>query len=143
MTAHTKRIEGLIFAALGLLLFFVVIPAHTETIDYGWLRPDTVPNLMAVVLFLCGVWMSFLPPAHEQTEDPHQIFRTAFYLGVIAFGVFCISVFGFLVMSPFLSLAIMLLIGERRWLWLAIGVAGMPAFIWFAVEILLDRPLPG
>lgn len=139
---HLKRLEGLIFVCLGLLLYFSVIPEQTETISYGWLRPDTVPNLMAIVLALCGVWMTILPAARQDRERPRQMLVASFYTGVIALGVYCMSLWGFLIVSPFLSLAIMLALGERRLLWLSIGVAGLPALIWFGVDILLGRSLP-
>jgi putative tricarboxylic transport membrane protein len=142
VTGFAKHLEGLLFMALGLLLFFVVIPQNVETVDYGRLKPATVPYVMAVVLFAAGLWLVVFPKGHER-EDSAQMARVAMYLGVIALAVYAISLFGFLYVGPVLALIIMLLIGERRPLWLLGGVAGVPAMIWFAVEILLSRPLPG
>ncbi|WP_322867491.1 tripartite tricarboxylate transporter TctB family protein [Aquicoccus sp. G2-2] len=142
MTGFAKRIEGLLFVGFGLLLYFIVIPRQTDSFDYGWLKPDTVPNAMAAVLFLCGIWLALFPTGHER-EDPRQTLQAAMYMGVIALGVFIVSLFGFLYVAPFLALVIMVLIGERRWFWLLLGVAGVPTLIWFAVEVLLHRPLPG
>ena len=64
------------------------------------------------------------------------------YLAIIAASLFAISIFGFLVVSPFLALAIMLIFGERRPFWLALGCLGMPALIWFLVIHVLERSLP-
>lgn len=137
-----KRIEGLLIAALGVALYTYIIPHHTETVEYGWLKPHTVPNVVAVVLMLCGVDLALRPPKQEQ-EDPVQMARALMYLGVVSAGVLAIAWVGFLDVAPVLALVLMLLIGERRPLWLLAGVAGVPAFIWFCVEILLQRPLPG
>jgi len=52
------------------------------------------------------------------------------------------SRFGFVIVSPVLALAIMLLFGERRPIWLALGCVGMPAIIWLLVVQILERPLP-
>ena len=59
-----------------------------------------------------------------------------------ALGLFAIFHFGFVVASAFLALTIMMLFGERRLGWLALGCVGMPAAIWFLVAHLLERPLP-
>ncbi len=64
------------------------------------------------------------------------------YFAVIALALFAISRFGFVVASAFLALAIMLIFGERRPVWLALGSVGMPAAIWFLVVQVLERPLP-
>ena len=64
------------------------------------------------------------------------------YLVVIATGLFAISRLGFVIVSPFLAFAIMLIFGERRPGWLALGCVGMPAAIWFLVVQVLERPLP-
>ena len=63
------------------------------------------------------------------------------YLAVIAAGLFVMSFFGFVIVAPLLALAIMLLFGERRPLWLALGSLAMPAVIWFLVVQVLGRAL--
>ena len=62
--------------------------------------------------------------------------------GGIGGGLFAMSRFGFAIVSPFLALAIMLIFGERRPIWLALGGLGMPAVIWLLVVQILERPLP-
>lgn len=137
----TNRLLGLFFAVFGLLLLLLVIPYHTETIDYGWMRPRTLPNAMALVMVISGLALALRPRGAIDFE-PRRAGRAALYLALIAAGVWLISLFGFEVVAPLLALALMLLIGERRPLWLALGVAGVPLVIWLAVPVLLDRPLP-
>jgi len=50
--------------------------------------------------------------------------------------------FGFVYVGPALALAIMLMIGERRPIWLVAGFVAMPALIWFLVVQVLGRALP-
>ena len=68
--------------------------------------------------------------------------RDRLYLTVMALGLFAMSHFGFVIVAPFLALAIMLLFGERRPFWLALGCVGMPAIIWLLVVQILERSLP-
>lgn len=137
----TNRLLGLFFAAFGLLMLFVLIPQQTEVVDYGWMRPQTLPNAMAIVIAVSGVVLA-LRPRGAVTFQWRQALRAALYLGLVSAGVFLISLFGFEIVAPPMALAIMLLIGERRPLWLVLGVAGIPLLIWLAVPVLLDRPLP-
>lgn len=136
-----NRLSGLFFAILGLLLLFVIIPRHTEVVGYGWTRPQTLPNAMAIVICVSGLVLA-LRPRGAVAFEWRKAARASLYLGLVAAGVYLVSLFGFEVVAPLLALAMMLLIGERRPLWLAIGAAGIPFAIWLAVPILLDRPLP-
>mgnify|MGYP002713045228 CR=1 FL=1 len=124
----------------GLLLYLVIIPRHTETVDYGWMRPQTLPNAMAWIILLAGA-LQALRPTGEIEFVPGETARAGLYLALVVIGTICIGQFGFVYVSPVLALAIMLVIGERRPLWLAFGVVVLPFTIWFVVTILLARPL--
>ncbi|MDG2034063.1 MAG: tripartite tricarboxylate transporter TctB family protein [Rhodospirillales bacterium] len=141
MNLDTDRIAGLVVASLGLVLLFVVFPFEIEGMDDGSINPDTVPNAIAAFLVVCGVLLAI--KRGEQTKrDVQELMLVLLYLAIIAAGLFAISHFGFLIVSPFLALAIMLIFGERRPIWLALGCLGMPALIWFLVIHVLERSLP-
>jgi len=136
-----RRLHGIVFVCVGLLLYFYLIPAQTEAIAYGWTKPQTIPNLVAVVITLCGALLVMKPP--PQTDvDVAGFARAAFFLAVLAAGVALIAYVGFVPIAPCLALAIMLLVGERRPGWLAGGVIGIPLIIWLVAEVLLGRSLP-
>lgn len=135
------RYSGLFFAALGLLLFFVIVPYDTEVVDYGWVRPQTVPNAMAWLLTATGVLLAFRPNG-DVPFDLRRSLRAGLFLAILGAGLFLIGRFGFVAVAPGLALLIMILIGERRPFWLILGTVGLPALIWFTVTILLQRPLP-
>ncbi len=132
---------GLFFACFGLLLLFVVIPRQTEVIAYGWMRPQSLPNATAIVIAAAGAFLALRPQGGVDFEW-RQAGGAALYLGLVAAGVFLIALFGFVVVAPLIALAVMLLAGERRPAWLALGAAGIPFVIWLAATVLLDRPLP-
>lgn len=141
MGISADRVSGAFFLLLGLALFFLIIPAQVETPDGGNLAPETVPKYIAIVIAVCGALMVIKPTEH-QTQDLRAFMLTGAYTGVLAIGIYAMSLFGFEYVAPVLSLAIMLMIGERRPLWLVAGVIVMPLLIWFLVTYPLGRSLP-
>ena len=136
-----NRLSGLFFVAFGLLLYFAIIPLEIEIVDYGWVRPQTVPNAMAWIMILAGIVLA-IRPAGSVEFDRRKAGRAGLYRGLVAASVALMGQVGFLAVSPFLALCLMLAIGERRLVWLVSGAAGLPLAIWVAVTVLLDRPLP-
>lgn len=141
MKLETDRIVGLIIAALGLVLLFVIFPFAIEDMDDGSIQPDTLPNAIAAFLVICGV-LQAIKRGEQVKRDTQELMMVVLYLVVIAAGLFAISRLGFVTVSPFLAFAIMLIFGERRPGWLALGCVGMPVAIWFLVVQVLERPLP-
>ncbi|GGA27410.1 tripartite tricarboxylate transporter TctB family protein [Neptunicoccus cionae] len=135
------RISGIFFLLLGLAMYFVVNPAYIETVEGGSLNPKTVPNIISVIIALCG-GLLVVKPTHHEVGDLRNIARTGFYSLLLIAGLYAMSRFGFEYVAPVLAFAIMWFIGERRPFWLAFGAVGMPALIWFLVTQALGRALP-
>lgn len=135
------RISGLFFLLLGLAMYFWVNPNYIESVDSRNLSPDTMPNILSIILALCGALL-ILKPTDEKIRNPILMAKTALYVGLLIAGIYAMSLFGFEYVAPFLALAIMWLLGERRPLWLILGVIVMPAVIWFLVTQVLGRALP-
>jgi putative tricarboxylic transport membrane protein len=137
----TDRWLGLFFVGFGVLLYAVIVPWQADAVGYGFLRPRTLPRIAAVALGLCGLVLILRPPG-DARPSAFRWGRAGLFAGVLAAGLFAMSYLGFLWVAPPMALAIMLLAHERRPLWLFLGAAGMPALIWLAVAVGLDRPLP-
>jgi putative tricarboxylic transport membrane protein len=135
------RSSGLFFALLGLALYAIIIPHETESVDYGGLRPETIPNLAALVLLAAGAKLALAPEGSAGLIGS-QALRAAAFLGLAGLAAFLMGRFGFAHVAPAYAAVQMLLIGERRPLWLLAGVVIFPSLIWFAVTVVLDRPLP-
>ena len=140
MSLQTDRIVGLTITTLGLLLLFVIFPIAIEDIEGGSIQPNTLPNALAGFLVVCGIILA-LRPGQPAKPEPQELMMVVLYLAVIAVGLLVMSRFGFVIVSPFLAVAIMLLFGERRPLWLALGSLGVPTAIWFLVVQVLGRSL--
>lgn len=141
MQLSADRLSGAFFLLFGLAMYFVIVPAQVETTDGGNLDPNTVPNYICVIVAMCGALL-VLKPTERQTPDLRTFFLAGTYAAVLAAGIYAMSLFGFEYVAPVLSFAIMVMIGERRPLWLIGGAVLMPLLIWFLVTYPLGRALP-
>jgi putative tricarboxylic transport membrane protein len=136
-----NRLSGVVVAVFGLILLFWIIPRHTEPVDFGWLRPTTLPNITAVVMVIASI-IHVLFPAGTSEFDARPAARAGLFFVISVAGLFLMHHAGFLLSAPLLVLVLMLMIGERRPLWLLAGVVMVPLGIWSSIELLLRRPLP-
>jgi len=141
MGMNADRFSGAFFLVLGLAMYFYVIPNYVEHVDEGNIAPATMPNIISLILAFCGAVL-VLKPTDFQMRDPALMAKTGLYVAVLVAGIWAMSKFGFEYVAPVLALAIMWFIGERRPLWLVLGVIVMPAIIWFLVTQTLGRGLP-
>lgn len=135
-----NRISGLVVAVFGIILLFWIIPRHTEPVDYGWLRPATLPNVTAIVVIISSIIHIIFPSGKAEFDGPLAMRAGLFFMISLA-GLFLMHHVGFLIAAPLLVTVLMLLVGERRPLWLATGIVLVPLGIWSAIELLLKRSL--
>ncbi|WP_027834770.1 tripartite tricarboxylate transporter TctB family protein [Maritalea myrionectae] len=136
----TDRLTGIAVILFGAALFFLITPAATETVGYGWLRPNTVPNVMAVIMILAGTTLAISTPQEQQIDFP-KMARAAGFLLVISIGLWAMAQWRYVFVAPMLALVLMVLVGERRWPWLLVGAVVLPVTISFLIEYVLERPL--
>ncbi len=136
-----NRISGLVVAVLGVILLFWIIPRHTETVDYAWLRPATLPTITAVIVIISSIVHLIFPSGKAEFDVPLAL-RAGLYFVISLIGLSLMYFVGFLIAAPLLVMALMLLIGERRPLWLIAGIVLIPLAMWSSIVLLLDRPLP-
>jgi len=135
-----NRISGLVVAVFGIILLFWIIPRHTEPVDYGWLRPATLPNVTAIVVIISSI-IHVIFPSGKTEFDGQLAMRAGLFFMISLAGLFLMHHVGFLIAAPLLVTVLMLLVGERRPLWLATGIGLVPLGIWSAIELLLKRSL--
>lgn len=141
MQLSADRLSGVFFLLFGLAMYFLVIPNYVEITDEGNLAPNTLPNWISIIITLCGAALILKPTQHE-TQNLQAFLITGAYVAILVAGIYAMSLFGFVYIAPVLALAIMVMIGERRPLWLIAGAVAMPAIIWFFVIHVLGRVLP-
>jgi putative tricarboxylic transport membrane protein len=139
MTAN--RISGLAVTLFALAMIYLVIPAHTEAVGSGWMKPDTLPVACCIALALLGAAHAVRARGKTSLNGP----ETARFLGAVLIVIACLWImgtFGFLPGAIATLLALMLLSGERRPLLMgSVGIL-VPFGSWLIVEQLLQRSLP-
>ncbi|MEJ2729564.1 MAG: tripartite tricarboxylate transporter TctB family protein [Deltaproteobacteria bacterium] len=136
-----NRLSGVVVVVFGLILLVWIIPWHTEAADYGWLRPATLPNVTAIIIVISGI-IHVLFPAGSAEFDLQSALRAGLFFVISLAGLFIMRHLGFLIAAPLLIMILMLMVGERRPLWLVAGAVMVPLGIWSSIELLLKRPLP-
>ena len=141
MSDYLNRLPGAAVALAGLFLVLVLIPDHTEPVDYGWVRPQTMPMVCGVALFLLGV-VQAVRPAGRVDLNARDAGRAALFFVLTMGALFVMSRFGYLAGAAALAFLVMVTVGERRIGWIALGAIVAPAAIWTMAVPLLDRTLP-
>lgn len=136
-----NRLSGLMAVSIGLILCTFVIPAQTESVNYGATAPALFPMLGAGVMVAAGLWHWALPRGEVYFRLPYFMASVGLAL-LAAAGFGLILIFGYVVVAPAFILALMLTKGERRPIWLCFGGIAIPLFIWFLFVHVLERPLP-
>ena len=136
-----NRLSASFFILLGLSLIYFIFPIEIEKLDYGWVRPQTLPNICASLLIIFGL-IQFIFPKGKVVLEFEQILWSGIFVLAAFIALFGFHRFGFIYTAPMFSLIIMLLIGEKRILWLSLGTIVIPFSVWMIVENLLGRLLP-
>ncbi len=136
-----NRLSGVVVAVFGIILLFWIIPRHTETVDYGWLRPATLPIITSVVVIISSIVHVVFPTGKAEFDAPLAL-RAGLFFVISLIGLYVMHLAGFLVAAPLLAMVLMVLVGERRPLWLFAGIVLIPLAMWSSIELLLKRPLP-
>ncbi len=138
---NIDRLVTFVIFVSGILLYLLVIPAQTESVDYGFIVPKTIPNLAVLVMTVAAGVQLFIKTKKVEV-DGATIASAVFFFVLVTTATYAMSYLGFLLVAPLLAFAVMMIIGERRWPWLLLGAGVLPVAIWFIVERLLGRTLP-
>lgn len=136
-----NRMSGLFFALVGVLLLAWLTPNHTEITDFGWLKPATLPNILSVIMIIGGLLQTFLPTGKAELDGALTL-RAAIFLALCLAALLLMKYLGFLIVAPTLAFVVMMIIGERRPLWMFIGILLVPTSLWAIVVHVLERSLP-
>ena len=136
-----NRLSASFFIFLGLAFIYFIFPIEIEKLDYGWVRPQTLPNICAFLLIIFGI-VQFIFPKGKVVLEFEQILWSGVFVLAAFIAVFGFHYLGFIYTAPIFALSIMFLLGEKRILWLLLGVFLIPFLILLIVEQLLGRLLP-
>lgn len=133
------RMVGAATIAVGLVIAFLVVPSQTREASRAVLQPAALPMMCGLGIALCGLVLVFRPTPDSGEAVLSPFLRILFF----AVAVYFVTRFlGYMFLAPTMVLSLMLTMGERRLIWLIIGVVGVPAACWVSFAVLLGRQLP-
>ena len=143
--------SGLLFAGLGMIVVFVLIPqgvTEPRKVKYVALSPSYYPRLIGIALILLGALIAVravLRPIAEGPEEPRHprsLQRTVAFFVLLAIYGLAVSTSGFILPSIIALIAALLLAGENRaWLIALISLA-LPFGLYFFFLKVARVPIP-
>lgn len=141
---------GVAIALLGILLIFVVIPLQTEEGAYFGLPPTFFPILLSVGMTACAAalavkaWLRLrsgvgLQPMPMQRRNLAML---AIAVALVVAGVVAIDFLGIVVGGPLLIASLMLFVGERSVIRIALTATLSVAAVYLLATYVLHAPLP-
>jgi hypothetical protein len=128
---------------IGAGFLFVYIPLQTETVTATntALPPAVFPSVASLLIIVTGI-VQWAKPTGTAIFERDRVLKAVYVVAICLAGTLALELVGYLFAAPLLVGAVMLLSGERRWFWYAVGLVVLPTLIWFVFEIALRRPLP-
>lgn len=137
-----ERIVGGIVSLAGVWLLIYGIPMHISVQGYESPSPQLFPKIGAWIFIVGGIAQIFLAKHGRPLPDLRQFGRYVLVSILLLLMVFLMERFGYLVGAFALMAALMVVVFERRWVWIGVAVVAVPSTVWFLFEIILERPLP-
>ncbi|WP_010139744.1 tripartite tricarboxylate transporter TctB family protein [Oceanicola sp. S124] len=137
---------GVTLLALGLWLWG--IPAWVEPNDFVTVAPDLMPRVAVGFIGTLGALMClhrlFLEPDRTSPApiDPKSMVLTVIVLVLFAIAVTLMLTVGYIVGGVFITGALTIFMGQRKWWAIALMAICPPLMLWGFFEVLLGIPLP-
>lgn len=136
------RISGLLVALAGLWLLTYGIDAHVKVTGFESPSPQLFPRIGAWVLLVFDIAQVVLTRTATALPTRRVLGRYALVSVMLIGMVWIMEHFGFVIGAMVMLGGLMLVVYERRPLWLIVTVVAVPLSIWLIFEVLLERPLP-
>lgn len=138
----TDRVLGGVVVAAGVFLLLYLIPHQVTAMPDELRDPSLFPRIAAWLLVGLGGLQILVPGPKTKLPTRRELLRLAGLLALLVAASLLLPVFGFVPTAIGLMACLALLMYERRPLWLAITILGVPPAVWALFEIVFKRPLP-
>lgn len=132
--------EGLVLIAFAICLPLWLIPTGVEMDSSAWLEPQVLPMVVAFGVFALGLSLLFQPQS-ASAEATNINWRFVMFFGYLLGAIWLLANLGFVYFSSAFVFGLMLIVGERRKLWLLGGTFVVPLVIWLLITQVLERHL--
>lgn len=138
----TDRILGGIAVLFGGFLLFYGIPANIRMIEGIVPYPAMFPQIAAWLFIGLGLIQAVFVKSRVEIPSLKRMLVFGLAAAVTLAALLTVDRFGYLPVTIALMAFIAFIVRERRPVWGATVIAGLPVGVWLLFEQVLQRPLP-
>ncbi|WP_323771583.1 tripartite tricarboxylate transporter TctB family protein [Antarctobacter sp.] len=138
---NVERIQGIVVLGFGIALLVWLVPTYVTSMPGDPLDPSIFPRAAAWILSGLGLAQIVLARPGGSVPAGREVFGFVCFILALVIAALLLPMVGFLPVACGLMLASLVLLRERRPLWAAMTLIGVPAFVWFLFTVLLSRSL--
>lgn len=136
------RVLGGVVLAFGASLLLFLIPVFTTPQPGSPTDPSLFPRIAGWMFVLLGGLQIVFPGQQRLTVTLRELGRLVLVTALMVLATVLMPIVGYLPASIALMAVVMLMIYERRPLWIVLSVAFVPVTVWIVFEYGLKQPLP-
>ncbi len=138
---NADRIQGIVVLGFGCALLLWFVPNHVTSIPGDPLDPSLFPRIAGWIIAALGLAQIVFAQRDMPVPAASEVFGFACFAGALVVAALLLPKVGFLPVACGLMVASLVLLRERRPLWAALTLLGVPFFVWFLFAVLLSRSL--
>lgn len=138
---HADRLQGIVVLGFGVSLLVWLVPSYVTAVPGDPLDPSLFPRAAGWIISGLGLVQIVLARPGGSVPEAREVFGVIAFIVALVVAALLLPVLGFLPVACGLMMASLVLLRERRPLWAATRLIGVPVFVWVLFTILLSRPL--
>lgn len=138
---NADRIQGIVVLGFGIVLLLWLVPNYVTSMPGDPSDPSMFPRAAAWILSGLGLTQIVLARPGGSVPAGREVFGFVCFILALVVAALLLPMLGFLPVACGLMMASLVLLRERRPLWAATTLIGVPFFVWFLFTILLSRSL--
>ncbi|MEQ8366128.1 MAG: tripartite tricarboxylate transporter TctB family protein [Roseicyclus sp.] len=138
---NADRIQGIVVLAFGITLLVWLVPNYVTAVPGDPLDPSLFPRAAGWIIAALGLAQIVLARPGASVPAGREILGFVCFIGALVVAALLLPMLGFLPVACGLMMASLVLLRERRPLWAATTLIGVPVFVWVLFTVLLSRPL--
>ena len=138
---NADRIQGIVVLGFGILLLVWLVPTYVTSVPGDPLDPSLFPRAAGWIISGLGLVQIALARPGGSAPDGPEVFGFICFMVALVIAALLLPALGFLPVACGLMMASLVLLRERRPLWAATTLIGVPLFVWALFTIVLSRSL--
>lgn len=138
---NADRIQGIVVLGFGIVLLWWLVPGYVTAVPGDPLDPSMFPRAAGWIISELGLAQIVLARPGGSVPTGREVFGFVCFILALVVAALLLPLFGFLPVACGLMIASLVLLRERRPLWAATTLVGVPIFVWFLFTVLLSRSL--